>query len=122
MNYAMVAIDLFLGAVAVIVGAYLVIRGRSIVAARLRDLPSTTLLWLGLVLLTVVGGSLLAAGVVLMADCYYGRLISVVAGAALAGWGAMLLTVTGYRHWLQVEPLVLGMVVVVLSFFVPVPG
>jgi hypothetical protein len=57
-----------------------------------------------------------------VADVHTGRLVSVEAGVVLAGWGALTMSVTGRRHWLQALPLVLGVAVVVLSFTIQVPG
>jgi hypothetical protein len=118
----MTVIDLVLGAAAVLIGAYLVLRGRRLVAGRLQGAPFKTLLWPGLALLVLAGGSLLAAGILLMGDVHTGRIVSVEGGVVLVGWGAIVVSVTGYRHWLQVAPFVLGGMVIVLSLIIPVPG
>ena len=122
MKNVMIVLDFVLGAAAVVIGAYLGLRGREILARRLTGAPFKTLLWPGLALLVLAGGSLLAAAVLLMTDVHTGRLFSVEGGVVLAGWGAIMLTATGYRHWLQVMPLVLGIAVIVLSFTIPVAG
>jgi hypothetical protein len=122
MKNVMITLDFVLGAAAVVIGAYLVLRGREFLARRLPGTPFKTLLWPGLALLVLAGGSLLAAGVLLMTDIHTGRLVSVEGGVVLAGWGAIMLTATGYRHWLQLTPLVLGIAVIVLSFTIPVSG
>ena len=43
-----------------------------------------------------------------MGDVHTGRIVSVEGGVVLVGWGAIMVSVTGYRHWLQVAPFVLG--------------
>ncbi len=122
MTNVMIVLDFVLGAAAVAIGGYLVVRGRELLSRRLRGTPFKSLLWPGLTLLVVAGGSLLAAAGILLTDIHTGRLVSVESGVVLAGWGAIMLTSIGYRHWLQVSPLVLGVVVIILSFTIPVPG
>ncbi len=123
MTTLVIALDLVLAAAAVVAGACLAIGGRRLLAGRLQGTPFKTLLWPGVTLLVVAGGSLLAAGLVLLlGDAHTGRLVSVEAGVVLAAWGAMMLSLAGYKHWAQAAPLVLGIAVVVLSFAVRVPG
>ncbi len=122
MTNVMIVLDFVLGATAVASGGYLALRGRELLARRFPGAPLKNPLWPGLALLVLAGGSLLAAAGVLMTDIHTGRLISVEGGVVLAGWGAVMLTATGYRHWPQLLPLVLGVVVIILSFTIPVPG
>ncbi len=123
MRTAVAVIDLVLGVAAVIVGAILAVRGRRLAAAWLPNGPFKSLLWPGLALLVLSGGSLLgAAGLVLSADVHTGRLVSVEAGVVLAAWGAVMMSLAGYRRWQLLLPFVLGVAVVVLSFGLPVPG
>lgn len=115
-------IDLVLGVVAVACGAYLAARSRSLAGRWLPGVSPRALLWFGLALLVVAGGSLLAAAGLLSVDIRTGRLISVEAGVILAGWGGLLYSTAGRPHWTQVVSIVVGVAVVVLSFTLPVPG
>lgn len=117
-----IALDIALGAAAVAGGIYSVARGSRISREWLRGAPFKSLFWPGLVLMVVCGGSLLAAATFLIAGGPAGRLLSVEAGVALAGWAGVMLSALCYRRWVQLLPLVLGLVVVVLSFALPAPG
>jgi hypothetical protein len=117
------ALDLVLGAAAVAGGAVAVARGNRVPPGWLHGTPFRSFFWPGLVLLVLVGGSLLAAGgLIISADAHIARLVSVEAGVVLLGFSAVMLSALHYRHWLQVLPLVLGVAVIVLSFGLPVPG
>jgi hypothetical protein len=117
-----IVLDLVTGAAAVGGGVYLVAGARRLSPAWLRSTPFTSFLWPGLLLLVPVGGSLLAAAALLLVDAHNGRLVSVEAGVILTAWSAMLLTTAGYRHWLQVLSVGVGVAIVVLSLFLPAPG
>lgn len=117
-----IALDLAIGVAAVGGGIYLMIGAPGLSREWLRGTPFRSFLWPGLALLVLVGGSLIAAGVLLLGDASSGRLVSVEAGVVLVGWGAFVLVTTGYRHWLQALPVALGVAVVVLSLRLPAPG
>jgi hypothetical protein len=117
-----VVLDLALGAAAVGGGAAVVARGGRVPSEWLRGTPFRSLFWPGLLLLVLVGGSLLAAGgLIIGAGAHTARLVSVEAGVVLLGFGGVMLSALHYRHWLQVIPLILGVAVIVLSFALPVP-
>ena len=119
----LIVLDVVLGVAAVAGGVAAVAFSRGERPGWLRGTVFKSLLWPGLTLLVLVGGSLLAAAVVLgTSDLHTARLVSVEAGVVLVGWGAVMLSALGYRHWAQVAPLVLGLAVVLLSFALPVPG
>ena len=61
------------------------------------------------------------AAALLLADSAVGRLVSVEAGVVLVGWSAIWLS-AGYRHWVQLVSVALGVAVVVLSLIMPAPG
>ena len=117
-----IVLDLVIGVAAVAGGVYLLAGARGLSRDWLRGTPFRTFFWPGLVLLVLVGGSLLAAAALLIADAHVGRLVSVEAGVVLLGWAGVLLTTAGYRHWLQLLSVALGIAVVVLSFALPAPG
>jgi hypothetical protein len=122
MRTAVIVIDMVLGIAAVAGGlgaASGVIRAP---AEWLRGAPFKTLLWPGLALLVLVGGSMLAAAAVMFIDLRIGRLVSIEAGIVLIGWSAAMLSAIRLRHWAQLPPFALGIAVAVLSFAVPVPG
>ena len=115
-------LDLAIGVAAAAGGIYLLAGAPGLAREWLRGTPFNTFFWPGLVLLVLVGGSLLAAAVLLLAEAHVGRLVSVEAGVVLLGWAGVLLTTVGYRHWLQVLSVALGIAVVALSFALPAPG
>ena len=117
-----IALDLIIGVAAVAGGVYLLAGARGLSQEWLRGTSFRTFLWPGLVLLVLVGGSLLAAAALLIAQAHVGRLVSVEAGVVLLGWTGVLLATAGYRHWLQLLSVALGLAVVVLSFALPAPG
>ncbi len=117
-----IVLDLAIGIAAVAGGAYLLAGARGLSREWLRGTPFRTFFWPGLVLLALVGGSLLAAAALLLVQAHVGRLVSVEAGVVLLGWAGVLLTTVGYRHWLQLLSVALGIAVVVLSFALPAPG
>jgi hypothetical protein len=122
MRTVVMLIDLVLGIVAVAGGAYLAVRSRSLAGRWLPGLSPRAVLAFGLALLVVAGGSLFAAAGLLTADIRIGRLVSIEAGIVLVGWGALLFSTAGRRHWTQAAAMVLGVAVVLLSFALPVPG
>jgi hypothetical protein len=117
-----IVLDLVIAVAAVAGGVYLLAGARGLSREWLGGTPFRTFLWPGLVLLVLVGGSLLAAAALLIADAHLGRLVSVEAGVVLLGWSGVVLTTAGYRHWLQLLSVALGVAVVALSFALPAPG
>jgi hypothetical protein len=117
-----IVLDLAIGVAAVAGGVYLLAGARGLPREWLGGTPFRTFFWPGLVLLVAVGGSLLAAAALLVAQAHVGRLVSVEAGVVLLGWSGVLLATVGYRHWLQSLSFALGIAVVVLSFALPAPG
>jgi hypothetical protein len=117
-----IVLDSALGVAAVAGGVYGVAGGSRGPREWLRGTPFRTLFWPGLVLLVVCGGSLLAAAALLITGSHSGRLVSVEAGVALVGWAGVMLSALGYRRWVQLLPVVLGLAVVVMSFALPAPG
>jgi hypothetical protein len=117
-----IVLDLVIGVAAVAGGAYLLAGAPGLSRDRLRGTPFKTFLWPGVTLLVLVGGSLIAAAALLLAGAHAGRLVSVEAGVVLLGWSGIMLSAAGYRRWPQLLPVVLGVVVVVLSFLLPAPG
>ena len=117
-----IVLDLVVGVAAVAGGVYLLAGARGLSREWLHGTPFRTFFWPGLALLALVGGSLLAATGLLIAQTHLGRLVSVEAGVVLLGWTGALLTTAGYRHWLQLLSVVLGIAVVALSFVLPAPG
>jgi hypothetical protein len=119
---AVIVLDFITGFVAVAGGVYLLAGARGLSRDWLRGTPFKTFLWPGLALIVFVGGSLLAAAVLLVLDAHAGRLVSVEAGVVLLGWSAFVLSTAGYRHPLQLLSVALGIAVVVLSLLLPAPG
>jgi hypothetical protein len=117
-----IVLDLAIGVAAVAGGIYLLAGARGFSPEWLRGTPFRTFFWPALALLAVVGGSLLAAAALLLIGAHAGRLMSVEAGVVFLGWNGVLLTTAGYRHWLQLLAVALGIAVVVLSFALPAPG
>jgi hypothetical protein len=117
-----IVLDLAMGVAALAGGVYLLAGARGFSREWLRGTPFKTFLWPGLVLLLLVGGSLLAAAALLIVQAHAGRLVSVEAGVVFLGWTGMVLVTAGYRHWLQLLSVALGVAVVVLSLALPAPG
>jgi hypothetical protein len=117
-----IGLDIVLGVAAAVGGVYGVTSGRRAQSEWLRGTPFRSLFWPGLLLLVVCGGSLLAAAALLIADARAGRLVSVEAGVALLGWAGLMFSALGYRRWVQLLPVVLGLAVVILSFALPAHG
>ena len=118
----LIVFDVLLGVAAVAGGVAALASARGARPEWLRGTMFKSLVWPGLTLLVLVGGSLLAAAAVLgKSDLHTARLVSVEAGVV---WQATApsCSAPGYRHWAQVVPLVLGLAVVLLSFALPVPG
>jgi hypothetical protein len=120
---AVIALDFFLGAASVLGGAYLMAARRGARLAWLRGSAFRSLLWPGLFLLVICGGSLLAGAALLTGDgLHTARLISVEAGVVFLGWNGVMLSTAGYRHWAQLLPLVLAVAAVIAPFAIQVPG
>jgi hypothetical protein len=119
---AVIVLDFITCFVAVAGGVYLLAGARGLSRDWLRGTPFKTFLWPGLALIVLVGGSLLAAAILLVLDAHAGRLVSVEAGVVLLGWSAFVLSTAGYRHPLQLLSVALGIAVVVLSLLLPAPG
>jgi hypothetical protein len=117
-----IILDLILGLTAVAGGIYLLAGAPRLSREWLERTPFNTYVWPGLVLLILVGGSLIAAAILLLAEARLGRLVSVEAGVVLVGSAAIHLSTVGYRHWLQLAALAVGLAVVVLSLALPAPG
>jgi hypothetical protein len=118
-----IALDILLGVASVAGAAYLLAAGRGARLAWLRGSAFRTLLWPGLFLLAVCGGSLLTGAVLLSGEgLHTARLVSVEAGVTFLGWNGVMLFTAGYRHWAQLLPLALGVAAVILPFAIQVPG
>jgi uncharacterized membrane protein len=116
-----IILDLILGLTAVVGGIYLLVGAPRLSREWLERTPFKTYLWPGLAFI-LVGGSLIAAALLLLAEVRLGRLVSVEAGVVLLGLTAIQLSTVGYRQWLQLAALVGGLAVVVLSLALPAPG
>jgi hypothetical protein len=119
---AVIVLDLVLGLIAIGGGIYLLAGAPRLSKEWLRNTPFQTYLWPGIVTLVLVGGSLLAAALLLLGDARLGRLVSVEAGVLLVGLTAAQLASVGYRHWLQLVALAAGLAVLGLSLALPSPG
>jgi hypothetical protein len=119
---AVIVLDLVIGLSAVAGAVYLFAGAPGLSREWLHGTPFKSFFWPALVLLVVVGGSLLVAAALLLAGAHAGRLVSVEAGVVLLGWSGFLLAVAGYRHWLQLLSVGLGIAMVVLSLYQPAPG
>ena len=117
-----IALDLVLGLLALAGGIYLLAGAPRLSKEWLRNTPFKSYAWPGLVVVVLVGGSLIAAAVLLLSGATRGRLVSVEAGVLLVGLTALHLSTAGYRHWFQIAALVAGAVVVGLSLALPAPG
>jgi hypothetical protein len=120
-----IIVDGVLGVAAVTGGGLAAAGAGRAARAWARALPFKSPLWLGLALLVVVGGSMLAAAGLLLAGQHLGRLVSVEAGVLLAGCSGFMLSASGWRRWpysLQWLCFAMGVGVVLLSFALPSPG
>ena len=115
-------LEIVIGASAVAGGVNALAGAKGIPREWLRHTPFKSYFIPGLVLLVVVGGSMLVAAGLLLADASTARLLSLEAGIVLLGWMAAQLATIGSLHWLQPVFLVLGLVVVAVSFTLPAPG
>jgi len=119
---ALVALEIFVGAAALGGGTYALAGAPGVSTEWLKNSPFKSYLVPGLVLFFVVGGSMLAAAGLLLADVGIARTVSLEAGIVLLAWVAAQVSVIGYRSWLQPVMGVVGLAVVVLSFLLPSPG
>ena len=118
----LVVLEILIGVAAVAGGVYALTGASSVSREYLQGTPFRSYLVPGLVLLVVVGGSMLLAASLLASDARLARVASLEAGVILAAWIGIQVSLIGYRSWLQ--PLMggLGVLIVVLSFFLPAPG
>ncbi len=87
----------------------------------LRHTPFDSFVIPGLFLGIIIGGSALAGAIALRAHAVRSRLISAAAGVIMVGWIAgETILVRGFS-WLQGLYLLTGLLVVVLSWYLPVP-
>jgi hypothetical protein len=117
-----IVLDVVLGLAAVAGGVYLLAGAPRLSRGWLRGTPFRSFFWPGILLLVLVGGSLLVAAGLLLADSQVARLVSMEAGLILFAWGAIPLTSAGYGNRLPLLPVGLGIAVAVLSFLLPAPG
>lgn len=113
---ALIVIELAAGAGAVTIGV------RMLAARKLRPLHGRALGLLAITLLAIIGVALICAAALLLAGLSQSRLISVEAGVFFLGWIAGHLALAGYRHWIQLLAVVLGVATVVLALALPCPG
>lgn len=119
---ALTVLEILVG-VGAVVGGVLALSGlKGISREWLRHTRSDAYLLPAVVFVVVVGGAMLAAGGLLLGDVCAGRVVSLIAGMVILAWVGTQFATVGYRHWLQFVILVLGLAVVVLSFFLPPPG
>lgn len=119
---ALIVLEILVGAAALGGGAYAFAGAPGVSTEWLKNSPFKTYLVPGLALFFVVGGSMLAAAGLLLADVGIARTVSLEAGIVLLAWVAAQVSVIGYRSWLQPVMGVVGLAVVVLSFLLPSPG
>lgn len=72
-----------------------------------------------LVLFVVVGGSFLFAAIAVFARLPYARFAAIGAVAVVFIWLAVQLAVIGYVSWMQPATAITGIVILVLSWFMP---
>ena len=118
----LIVLETVIAAAAVAGGVYAMLGAPRVPREWLRTSPFGSYFIPGLVLLALVGGSMVAAAAMLLVDAPGARLMSLEAGIVLLGWMAAQLTMIGYRHWMQLLLVTLGIAVVVLSFALPAPG
>jgi len=122
LRVVLIALEILVGVAALGGGVYAVAGAPGVSREWLQGSPFKSYVIPGLVLLVVVGGSMLAAAGLLLAEAAIGRTASLEAGIILIAWIVAQVSVIGYRSWLQVVLGAVGLVVVVLSLFLPSPG
>lgn len=118
----LIVLEIVTGAGALGGGVYALAGASGVPRELLKNSPFKSYLVPGLVLFFVVGGSMLAAAGLLLADAGVARTVSLEAGIVLLAWIAAQVSVIGYRAWLQPAMGMVGLAVVVLSFLLPSPG
>jgi len=119
---ALIVLEILTGVAALGGGIYAFGGAPGVSREWLKNSPFKTYLVPGLTLFFVVGGSMLTAAGLLLAEVGVARTVSLEAGIVLLAWIAAQVSVVGYRSWLQPVFGVVGMAVVVLSFLLPSPG
>jgi len=122
LRVTLIALEILIGVAALGGGAYAFAGARDVPREWLRNTPFRSYAIPGVILVVAVGGSMLGAAGLLIAEAGVARLVSLEAGIVLLAWVAMQVALIGYRSWLQPVMGVLGAVVVVLSFLLPSPG
>ena len=119
---ALIVLEILIG-VGAVVGGVLVLSGvKGISRQWLRHSRSEAYLLPALAFVVLVGGTMLTAAGLLLGDVCAGRELSLIAGMVILAWVGAQFAIVGYRHWVQFVILVLGLAVMVLSFFLPPPG
>ncbi len=73
-----------------------------------------------LVLIVVVGGSFLFAGIAVFADLRIARFSALMSGAIVLVWIVVQLGIIGYVSWLQPTTAVGGLLILLLAWLLPV--
>jgi hypothetical protein len=73
----------------------------------------------GLVLFLVVGGSLLAAAIVVFAGLRLARLVAIAAGVVVLGWLAAETLIIGYVSWMQPATTIGALLILLLASLQP---
>jgi hypothetical protein len=113
---ALIVIEVVAGIGAMAIGA------RMLAAREPRPLRTRALGRFAIALLIVIGAALICAAALLLAGVSQARLVSVEAGVLFAGWIAGHLALAGFRHWMQLVALALGVATVLLALMLPCPG
>lgn len=68
-----------------------------------------------LILFTVVGGSCLAGGIMILRKYHNSRMVALTCGWIMLGWIVTQLSIIGYVSWMQPAIALIGMVVILLA-------
>jgi hypothetical protein len=115
----LIAIELFVGLMAVPCGILLVVNGLGMSRDVLKDSPFDGFLVPGLLLTFVVGGSLLVAALLAWVGHPRARLVSLGAGCILLGWIVIEAAMVWSGRGLQVAILALALLILGLAWHGP---
>ena len=118
----LIVLEVLIGVAALGGGLNAMLGARGVPREWLQGSPFKTYLIPGLFLFLVVGGSMLVAAGLLLAESSAARLMSVEAGIVLVAWIVAQVSIIGRRHWMQPLSAVLGFAVVMLALVLPWPG
>ena len=103
-------------------GSYGLAGAKDIPTEWLKGSPFNSYFVPSLILLVIVGGSFLAAAIAVFARLRFDRPLALATAAVVFGWIAVEVAIIGYVSWMQPATVAVGVLVLVLGWFLPGSG